>query len=53
MLMQNLNRREFMVAAAQAVAAARLAGMATGKTQVGLIQSTHRKLSTGRTSRRR
>ena len=45
MLMQSLNRREFIVAGAQTLAAARLAGMATGKAQVGLIQSTHRKLS--------
>jgi uncharacterized protein (DUF362 family) len=43
--MQNLNRREFMLTTAQALAAARLMGMSGGKTQVGLIQSTHRKLS--------
>jgi len=50
MVMQRLNRREFIVTAAQTLAAtqtlaARLARGATGKTQVGLIQSTHRKLS--------
>jgi uncharacterized protein (DUF362 family) len=43
--MKNLNRREFVIAGAQTLAAARLAGAATGKTKVGLIQSTHRKLS--------
>jgi uncharacterized protein (DUF362 family) len=49
MLIKGLNRREFIIAATQTLAAqtlvTRLAGGATSKTRVGLIQSTHRKLS--------
>lgn len=43
--MRHLNRREFIAAGAQTLAVARLAGMAKGKAQVGLVQSTHGKLS--------
>ena len=41
----SFNRREFIAAGAQTLAAAGLAGAETGKTKVGLVQSTHRKLS--------
>jgi uncharacterized protein (DUF362 family) len=44
MIIKRLNRREFIAAAAQTLAAS-LASGATSKTRVGLIQSTHRKLS--------
>jgi len=40
-----LNRRRFLVTGAQALAAARLAGMAQAKPRIGLVQSTHKKLS--------
>jgi uncharacterized protein (DUF362 family) len=40
-----MNRREFVAASGQLLAAAKLAGMAAGKSQIGLVQSTHRKLS--------
>jgi uncharacterized protein (DUF362 family) len=42
--MRNLNRREFVLASAQALAAARLAG-APAKAKIGLVQSVHKKLS--------
>lgn len=39
-----LNRRHFLITGAQAIAAAKLAGMAQGKPRVGLVRSTHPKL---------
>ncbi len=44
-MQHGLNRREFVIAGGQALAAAKLAGMAADKPRVGLVQSTHRKLS--------
>jgi uncharacterized protein (DUF362 family) len=44
-MIQRLSRRQFVTAGAQMLAVARLAGMAAGKPQVGLVQSGHRKLS--------
>ena len=44
-MIQRLSRRQFVIAGGQMLAAARLAGAATGKPQVGLVQSAHRKLS--------
>ncbi len=42
--MRNINRREFLVASAPAVAAARLGAADTGKSRVGLVASAHNRL---------
>ncbi len=43
--MGRVNRREFLIAGGQTLAVAHLSGMATATSSVGLVQSTHRKLS--------
>jgi uncharacterized protein (DUF362 family) len=43
--MSRLNRREFVLAGAQALAAAHLIGQTPSKARVGLVQSVHKKLS--------
>src|SRR6185436_19412208 len=42
--MRNINRREILVASAQALAAVRLGVADTGKSRVGLVASTHARL---------
>jgi uncharacterized protein (DUF362 family) len=43
--MENVNRRRFLIAGGQALAAAKLAGRAAASSSVGLVRSTHKKLS--------
>jgi hypothetical protein len=43
--MNPITRREFAIAGASAIAAIKAAGQASAKARIGLVQSTHKKLT--------